>query len=61
MKEIIDRIGFWLVVLILLIAPIVMVGFYNGVGGWFVLYIVLLMFADSIKLRKYTEDDSNDT
>lgn len=33
MKEIIDRIGFWLVVLILLIAPIVMVGFYNGVGG----------------------------
>jgi len=61
MKETIDRIGFWLVVLILLITPIIMVGFYNRVGGWFLLYIVLLMFADSIKLRKYTEDDSNNT
>lgn len=61
MKETIDRIGFWLVVLILLITPIIMVGFYNGVGGWFLLYIVLLMFADSIKLRKHTEDDSNNT
>lgn len=61
MKETIDRIGFWLVVLILLITPIIMVGFYNRVGGWFLLYIVLLMFADSIKLRKHTEDDSNNT
>lgn len=33
MKETIDRIGFWLVVLILLITPIIMVGFYNRVGG----------------------------